>query len=133
MSRIRPTLKEATEIALVQPNATPVINRLRRMGNSVQLSTAFFGDFHADWERFGPQIIEFVRTHYPLAYFQAAVKLSHVVKVDMNINQEKPKTTNDLLDRMEQQLGARGRELLTKFIESLDKLEREEQASDNAQ
>ena len=55
------TLKEATEIALVQPNATPVINRLRRMGNSVQLSTAFFGDFHADWERFGPQIIEFVR------------------------------------------------------------------------
>ena len=62
-----------------------------------------------------------------------AVKLSHVVKVDMNINQEKPKTTNDLLDRMEQQLGARGRELLTKFIESLDKLERDEQASDNAQ
>ena len=28
---------------------------------------------------------------------------------------------------------ARGRELLTKFIKSLDKLEREEQASDNAQ
>ena len=55
------------------------------------------------------------------------------VKVDMNINQEKPKTTNDLLDRIEQQLGARGRELLTKFIKSLDKLEREEQASDNAQ
>ena len=70
--------------------------------------------------------------NYPLAYFQAAVKLSHVVKVDMNINQEKPKTTNDLLDRIEQQLGARGRELLTKFIKSLDKLERE-QASDNAQ
>jgi len=65
----------------------------------------------------------------PVAYFQAAVKLSHVVKVDLNVSQERPKTTNDLLDRMEQQLGARGRELLTKFIESLDKLEREEQAS----
>ena len=51
------------------------------------------------------------------------MKLSHVVKVDMNINQEKSKTPNDLLDRMEQQLGARGRELLTKFIKSLDKLE----------
>ena len=50
----------------------------------------------------------------------------------MNINQEKPKTTNDLLDRIEQQLGATGRELLTKFIKSLDQLEREEQASDNA-
>ena len=56
------------------------------------------------------------------------MKLSHVVKVDLNINQEKPKTTNDLLDRMEQQLGARGRELLTKFIKSLDQLERDEQA-----
>ncbi len=98
------------------------------MGTSVQLSTAFFGDFHADWERFGPQIIEFVRMNYPLAYFQAAVKLSHVVKVDLNVSQGKPKSTEDLLDRIEQQLGARGRELLTKFIKSLDKLEREEQA-----
>ncbi len=69
----------------------------------------------------------------PLAYFQAAVKLSHVVKVDLNVSQEKPKSTEDLLDRIEQQLGARGRELLAKFIKSLDKLERDEQASDNAQ
>ena len=106
---------------------------MRRRSNSVQLSTAFFGDFHHDWEQYGAEIIAFVRQNYPLAYFNAAVKLSHVVKVDLNVTQAKPKTTNDLLDRMEQQLGARGRELLTKFIKSLDKLEREEQASDNAQ
>ena len=133
MPRVYPVTKPDTELTFVPGQERPVISRLRRMGNSVQLSNAFFGDFNADWERYGPEIIEFVRTHYPLAYFNAAVKLSHVVKVDMNINQEKPKTTNDLLDRMEQQLGARGRELLTKFIKSLDQLERDEQASDNAQ
>ena len=65
----------------------------------------------------------------PAGVYVLLLKLSHVVKVDLNVSQERPKSTGDLLDRMEQQLGARGRELLTKFIKSLDKLEREEQAS----
>ena len=70
MPRVYPVTKPDTELTFVPGQERPVISRLRRMGQQRPIEQRVFRGFHADWERYGPEIIEFVRTHYPLAYFK---------------------------------------------------------------
>jgi hypothetical protein len=98
---------------------------LRRYGNSARLSTAFFADFHSIWEKYGIAALEFMAQNHPVRFVEVAAKLSKVVRLEVGApgGFEKPRSRAELLAKMEERGGAKGRELLERFLGQLDAIE----------
>ena len=81
-----------------------------------------------DWEQHGQEIFQIMREKYAEIYFQSMVKLAlvHRVEIDQPRAFNKPRTVEEALDQLEQQVGPRGRREFEKFLRKMERLEAEE-------
>ena len=73
-----------------------------------------------------PEILRIMREKFPETYFQGMVKLAMIHRIELGPPQafERPRTREEVLQKMEERTGLAGRKMLEKFLNRLDKLER---------
>jgi hypothetical protein len=100
----------------------------RPPGSRNKLNEDFLHDLHEDWEQHGKKIFQIVREKYPEIYFQGMVKLAVVHRVELGQPKafDKPRTVEEALDQLEEQVGPRGRREFEKFLRKMERLEAEE-------
>ena len=96
------------------------------VGSRNKLSQDFLGDLQADWEQHGTEILRIMREQFPEIYFQSMVKLAMIHRIELGQPQafDRPRTREEVLQKMEERAGLDGRKMLEKFLVRLDKLER---------
>src|SRR6516165_7086463 len=117
MGRARKPVVEQPEIVLTR--GMPLV--LGEAPNGKALSAAFLGDFARDYESYGKAIFELMRQRYPVVYFNALVKLAQVLKIEVSPVGafDRPATTTEALDRLEQRAGPQARAMLEQFLEQV--------------
>ena len=97
--------------------------------NGKALSAAFLADFAADYEQHGVKVIQLVRERYPVEYFKSLVKLAQVMKIEIGPVGafDRPSTTAEALDRLEQRAGPKARAMLEQFLGKTVKIEQQHQ------
>jgi len=131
MGRARKPVVEQPEIVLTR--GMPLV--LGEAPNGKALSAAFLADFARDYESYGKAIFELMRQRYPTVYFNALVKLAQVLKIEVGPVGafDRPATTAEALDRLEQRAGPQARQMLEQFLEQVKEVEanyREEESAD---
>jgi hypothetical protein len=131
MGRARKPVVEQPEIVLTR--GMPLV--LGEAPNGKALSAAFLADFARDYESYGKAIFELMRQRYPVVYFNALVKLAQVLKIEVGPVGafDRPATTAEALDRLEQRAGPQARAMLEQFLEQVKEVEakyREEESTD---
>jgi hypothetical protein len=98
----------------------------RPVGSRNKLSQDFLGDLQEDWGQHGTDILRIVREKFPEIYFQSMVKLAMIHRIELGQPQafERPRTREEVLQKMEERAGPAGRKILKNFLARLDKLER---------
>ena len=128
MGRARKPVVEQPEIVLTR--GMPLV--LGEAPNGKALSAAFLADFARDYDEHGKAIFELMRQRYPTVYFNTLVKLAQVLKIEVGPVGafDRPATTAEALDRLEQRAGPQARAMLEQFLEHVKEVEakyREEQ------
>ena len=98
---------------------------MRMRGNSARLTSAFIADVTKVWELRGiAELFKMVDTH-PIQFIEMVAKLCRVTKLEFGQPGafEQPRTREEVLDKMEERSGAKGRALLATFLEQMDKME----------
>ena len=118
------SLKKDAEIAVIPGN--PLV--LRGARNVRTLSAAFIADLQEDWEKYGTQILELMREKFPDLYFASIVKLAQIVRIeaDVSLKEPKPKTIEEVLQRVEHQTGVEGRRAFEGFLKKMRKTKEEQ-------
>ena len=118
------SLKKDAEIAVIPGN--PLV--LRGARNVRTLSAAFIADLQEDWEKYGTQILELMREEFPDLYFASIVKLAQIVRIeaDVSLKEPKPKTIEEVLQRVEHQTGVEGRRAFEEFLKKMRKTKEEQ-------
>jgi hypothetical protein len=116
--------KKDAEIAVIPGN--PLV--LRGARNVRTLSAAFIADLQEDWEKYGTQILELMREKFPDLYFASIVKLAQIVRIeaDVSLKEPKPKTIEEVLQRVEHETGVEGRRAFEGFLKKMDKTKEEQ-------
>jgi hypothetical protein len=108
------------KIAVIEPPKTLTnVTVQRRPGDVVILSGAFLGDLYRHYEEKGHKVIDHVLEVAPLEYFKALVTVSRVHRIDANVTHrdgDKPRTLEEILDRVEQKVGPEGRKRFMKYL-----------------
>jgi hypothetical protein len=75
--------------------------------------------------RHGKGIFALMRKRYPVVYFNALVRLAQVLKVEIGSVGafDRPATTAEALDRLEQRAGPQARAMLEQFLEQMKGME----------
>ena len=91
------------------------------MGSRNKLSQDFLGDLQEDWEQHGKDILPIMREKFPEIYFQSLVKLAIIHRVEFGQPKdfERPRSREELLQKMEERAGPAGRKMLEKFLAKL--------------
>jgi len=95
----------------------PVV--VRRNSNVQVLSGKFLGDFQRHYDQKGYTIFDWIFETYPLAYFTALVGLSKIVRVQADVSHRdgsKPRSIDEILQKVEEQTGKEGRAAFEKFL-----------------
>ena len=92
------------------------------------LSAAFIADLQEDWEKYGTQILELMREKFPDLYFASIVKLAQIVRIeaDVSLKEPKPKTIEEVLQRVEHETGVEGRRAFEGFLKKMHKTKEEQ-------
>ena len=92
------------------------------------LSAAFIADLQEDWEKYGTQILELMREKFPDLYFASIVKLAQIVRIeaDVSLKEPKPKTIEEVLQRVEHETGVEGRRAFEGFLKKMHKAKEEQ-------
>ena len=103
--------------------------------HSKTLSASFLADLQEDYELYGKGIFALMRERYPVEYFRSLVQLAKVLKIEVGgVGAfDRPATTAEALDRLEQRAGPRARAMLEQFLEQVKEVEakyREEESTD---
>ena len=101
---------------------------LRGARNVRTLSAAFIADLQEDWEKYGTQILELMREKFPDLYFASIVKLAQIVRIeaDVSLKKPKPKTIEEVLQRVEHETGVEGRRAFEGFLKKMHKTKEEQ-------
>ena len=130
MAAKRPLPPDATELAIgrVQP-------LLINGGNTVKtLSAAFLADLQEDWLAHGKKVFPVLREKFLQAYFNGLVALSRVIRwEDVNVETERGLTPDEIMDRLEERVGPKGRRLFENFLRKVNKLQAEQQLEARSQ
>jgi hypothetical protein len=117
----RRRLPANAEIA-VRAHMEPV---LLKGGETVKsLSTAFLADLEEDWRNHGEEIFPILRAKYPQAYFQGIVSLARIIKWDVDPTDvfDRALSPEEIMDKLEERVGPKGRKLFEKFLRKVNKL-----------
>ena len=93
---------------------------LSRQASNVQvLNGNFLGDLQRDYDEKGYEIFDWVLETHPLEYFKALVKLSKIVRVEADVTHwdgAKPRSLDEIFQKVEEQTGQKGRAAFEKFL-----------------
>jgi hypothetical protein len=111
--------KTAVEItpAVQDGIKNPVV--VRQDSNVQVIGGKFLGDFQRHYNEKGYKIFDWVLETNPLAYFTALVGLSKIVRVPADVSHRdgsKPRSVDEILQRVEEQNGKEGRAAFEKFL-----------------
>ena len=131
MGRARKPVVEQPEIVLTR--GVPLV--IGKATHSKMLSASFLADLQEDYELYGKGIFALMRERFPTKYFDALVSLAKVHRVEVGPPDsfDRPATTTEALDRLEQRAGPQARAMLEQFLEQVKEVEakyREEESTD---
>ena len=128
----RRALPPDAEVAIA-PKMRPLV--LRSDGSIKTLSMAFLADLENDWREHGPEIFETLRTKYPQVYFMGLVSLARVMRIELGKPGEfdKPKTPEEIIDKLEERIGPKGRVNFENFVRQINQLQAEQQLEQQQQ
>ena len=109
---------------------------LLKGGETVKsLSTAFLADLEEDWRHHGKEIFPILRAKYPQAYFQGVVSLARIIKWDVDPTDAFHRTLSpeEIMDKLEERVGPKGRKLFEQFLRKVNKLQAQQQLEAQAQ
>jgi hypothetical protein len=95
----------------------PVV--VRQDSNVQVISGKFLGDFQRHYDEKGYKIFDWVFETNPLAYFTALVGLSKIVRVPADVTHRdgsKPRSIDEILQKVEEQTGKAGRAAFENFL-----------------
>ncbi len=100
----------------------------RPVGSRNKLNEDFLRDLHDDWEQHGKAIFQTVREKFPEVYFQSMIKLALVHRVELGPAGEfdKPRTKEEVLQRLERRVGPAVRKIFEDFLKKVEKLKDQE-------
>ena len=105
-------------------------------GNTVKtLSAAFLADLQEDWLQFGKKIFPVLREKHPQAYFNGLVALSKVIRWEDVTDDaaDRGLTPEEIMDRLEERVGPKGRRLFENFLRKVNQLQAEQQLEARSQ
>ena len=93
--------------------------------HSKMLSASFLADLQEDYELCGKGIFALMRKRFPTKYFDALVSLAKVHRIELGPpgSFDRPATTEEALDRLEQRAGPQARAMLEQFLEQVKEVE----------
>jgi len=111
--------KSRTKKTAAKPpiQARPVV--IRQASNVQVLNGKFLRDLQRDYDEKGYEIFDWVLETHPLEYFKALVQLSKIVRVEADVTHwdgAKPRSIYDILQKVEEQTGQKGRAAFKKFL-----------------
>jgi hypothetical protein len=121
MGRARKPVVEQPEIVLTR--GVPLV--IGKATHSKMLSASFLADLQEDYELHGKGIFALMRERFPTKYFDALVSLAKVHRVEVGPPDsfDRPATTTEALDRLEQRAGPQARAMLEQFLEQMKGVE----------
>ena len=127
----RKPVVEQPEIVLTR--GMPLV--IGKATHSKTLSASFLADLQEDYELYGKGIFALMRERFPTKYFDALVSLAKVHRIELGPpgSFDRPASTAEALDRLEQRAGPQARTMLEQFLEQVKEVEanyREEESAD---
>jgi hypothetical protein len=94
------------------------------------LSAAFLADLEEDWREHGKVVIAALRKKEPGTYFRGMVALCRVMRwdsVETGVS-DRSLSPDQVMDRLEERVGPKGRKLFEKFLREVNQLQPEQQS-----
>jgi hypothetical protein len=117
----------------VRANVEPIL--LKGGGTVKCLSAAFLADLEEDWRHHGKKIFTVLREKYPQAYFQGIVSLARIIRWDVDPPGvfDRALSPEEIMDKLEERVGPKGRKLFEQFLRKVNKLQVQQQLEAQAQ
>ena len=92
-------------------------------------------DFHEHWLEHGKGVLDILADRQPAAYLAGAVALAKVMRIELGKPGEfdRPKTPEEIIDKLEQRIGPKGRILFENFVRQINQLQAEQQLEQQQQ
>ena len=115
------------------PKNTEVIMRgepvLVSGGGTIKaLSAEFLLDLQKHWRKSREQVLDDVAKKYPAQYFAGMVTLAKVIRWEIGEPGafDRPRTPEEVMDRLEERIGPKGRKLFEQFLRQVNRLEEQQ-------
>jgi hypothetical protein len=108
---------------------------LKGGGTVKSLSATFLADLEEDWRLYGKEIFPILRGKYPQAYFAGIVALARIIKWEFGPAGafDRPRTPEEIIDKLEERIGPKGRALFEDFVRKINMLQAEQQLEQQKQ
>jgi hypothetical protein len=99
------------------------------------LSVGFLADFEQHWRTHGRKVLDILAEKYPQAYFGGAVALAKSIKWETAEEDlsDGVMTPEQIMDKLEQRVGPKGRKLFEQFLRKVNKLQAQQYLEAQAQ
>jgi hypothetical protein len=111
------------------PHTAKILPMPKAEGSIRTLSTQFLLDFEQHWRVHGTEVLDRLAEEQPAAYFAGAVALAKVMRIELGKPGEldRPKTPEEIIDKLEQRIGPKGRIIFENFVRQINQLQAEHQ------
>jgi hypothetical protein len=108
---------------------------LKGGGTVKSLSATFLADLEEDWRLHGKDIFPILRGKYPQAYFAGIVALARIIKWEFGPAGafDRPRTSEEIIDKLEERIGSKGRDIFEEFVRKINMLQAEQQLEQQQQ
>ena len=95
----------------------------------------FLADFEQHWRTHGKKVLDILAEKYPQAYFGGAVALAKTIRWDTGTEEmfDGAMTPEEIMDKLEQRVGPKGRKLFEQFLRKVNKLQAQQYLEAQAQ
>jgi hypothetical protein len=99
------------------------------------LSVLFLHDLQRSWEKYGEEVLEVMARKYTPAYYAGIVSLARVMRIELGKpgEFERQQTPEEIIDKLEERIGPKGRALFEDFVREINKLQAEQQLEQQRQ
>ena len=104
-------------------------------GTMKSFSLQFLVDFHEHWLEHGKGVLDIFADRQPAAYLAGAVALAKVMRIELGKPGEfdRPKKPEEIIEKLEQRIGSKGREIFENFVREINRLQAEQQVEQQQQ
>ena len=97
-------------------------------GTVKALSAEFLFDLQQHWRKSREQVLDDVAKKYPAQYFAGMVTLAKVIRWEVGTPGAfvRPRTPEEIMDRLEERVGPKGRKLFEQFLRKVNRLEEQQ-------